>query len=123
MELLYYIYSGYGAMLSQILLLQIDSKLQSLLRRIAKICLPLLCVAAASQIQAAQNVALAWNPSNGPGLVGYRLHQGTSSGSYTQTLDVGNATTAALSNLQAGSTYYFTVTAYNSAGVESSPSN
>jgi Fibronectin type III domain len=66
---------------------------------------------------------LAWASSSGPNLAGYRVHEGTSSGTYTQTLDVGNRTTATISNLTAGVTYHFVVSAYNAAGVESAYSN
>jgi hypothetical protein len=55
--------------------------------------------------------------------VGYKLHSGFSSGNYTQTTDLGNTTTATAPLTQSGSTYYFIVTAYNSAGVESPVSN
>jgi Fibronectin type III domain len=77
------------------------------------------------QIQArAQNdVTLAWDPSGGPALAGYRLYSGTASGVYTQTIEVGNTTSALVSNLTAGTTYYFTVTAYDTSGHESLPSN
>jgi hypothetical protein len=78
---------------------------------------------AAGSSQAAQSVTLAWNPSSGPNVAGYRVHEGTSTGTYTQTISVGNATTATISNLTAGRTYYFAVSAYSSAGVESAYSN
>jgi Fibronectin type III domain len=78
---------------------------------------------AAASAQAAQSVTLAWASSSGPNLAGYRVHEGTSSGTYTQTLDVGNRTTATISNLTAGVTYHFVVSAYNAAGVESAYSN
>jgi fibronectin type III domain protein len=78
---------------------------------------------AATTSQAAQSVTLAWNPSSGPNLAGYRVHEGTFSGVYIRTIDVGNRTTATISNLTAGFTYYFVVSAYNTAGVESAPSN
>jgi hypothetical protein len=48
---------------------------------------------------------------------------GITSGTYTQSTDVGNATTAKASNLISGSTNYFVVTAYNSAGIGSLRSN
>jgi len=74
-----------------------------------------------SPLQAAQSVTLAWNAENS--VAGYRLHYGTASGTYTQTTDVGNVTTATVSSLTPGLTYYFMVTAYNVAGLESLPSN
>jgi len=59
----------------------------------------------------------------GQNIAGYRLHYGTSSGDYTQTIEVGNTTTALVSNLTAGTTYYFVVTAYDTSNVESPSSN
>jgi fibronectin type 3 domain-containing protein len=56
-------------------------------------------------------------------LAGYRVHYGTSSGSYSQSIDVGKVTTYEVTNLSGGFTYYFVVTAYNQAGVESEPSS
>jgi hypothetical protein len=54
-------------------------------------------------------------------LAGYRIHYGTSSGSYSQsiTVDTAGLTTFTVENLAAG-TYYFAVTAFDSAGMESS---
>jgi len=72
-------------------------------------------------VASAVNVTLAWDAESG--VAGYRLHYGTSSGSYTQTIDVGTNTLATVSNLTAGQTYYFAVTAYNSAGLQSQLSN
>src|SRR6266446_1763756 len=66
---------------------------------------------------------LAWDASTDPSTVGYRLCYGTASHTYTTTLDVGNTTTATVSNLQAGTTYFFAVTAYDSASLESAQSN
>jgi len=77
----------------------------------------------AAHAQAAQSVTLAWNPNSASGIAGYRVHYGTSSGNYTQTSDVGNATTATVANLTSGKTYFFAVTDYNGGGIESSPSN
>lgn len=72
--------------------------------------------------QAAENVTLAWDPSPGPTVSGYRLHYGTASGVYTEVKDVGNSTMATVYALVPGLTYYIVVTAYNSVG-ESLPSN
>src|SRR5437588_1435956 len=69
------------------------------------------------------DVTLAWDPDPDPSVTGYRLYTGAHSGGYTQTVEVGNATSTLVSNLASGATYYFAVTAYNSASVESPPSN
>ena len=52
-------------------------------------------------------------------LAGYNLYVGSASRSYQQKINVGNATSYNVANLNDGSTYYFAVTAYNSAGAES----
>jgi Fibronectin type III domain len=69
------------------------------------------------------DVTLAWDPSVGPDITGYRLYLGTASGVYIQTSDVGINTSTMVSNLTVGQTYYFVVTAYTSSGLESPPSN
>jgi hypothetical protein len=51
------------------------------------------------------------------------VHEGTSTRTYTRTINVGNAAEATISNLTAGWTYHFVVSAYNTAGVESAYSN
>lgn len=53
-------------------------------------------------------------------LTGYDIHYGTSSGNYTQTINVSNPglATYVVDNLAPG-TYYFTVAAVNSHGTES----
>jgi hypothetical protein len=55
-------------------------------------------------------------------LAGYKAYVGLAPRSYTQTIDVGNATTYSITNLPEG-TYYFAVTAYDTAGNESDYSN
>ena len=52
-------------------------------------------------------------------LAGYRIYYGTSSGNYTQSINAGNVTTYTVSNLTAGTTYYFVATAYDTSGYES----
>jgi uncharacterized protein DUF4082/fibronectin type III domain protein len=71
----------------------------------------------------AHSVTLAWDVDADPTVVGYRLYYGTSSGSDTQSTDVANMTTATISNLAVGYTYFFAVRAYNAFGLESPPSN
>ena len=61
----------------------------------------------------ADSVSLAWNPNPEPDLAGYKLYMGTSPGSYSQIFDVGHVTSYTVSNLVAGDTYYFALTAYD----------
>ena len=74
------------------------------------------------------SVTLTWNadlPTSNPATntTGYRLHLGLASGNYTQITSLGNTTTVTVSHLISGTTYYFVVTAYNSAGIDSPKSN
>ena len=76
-----------------------------------------------AEAHASQSVSLAWDRSADPSVSGYRLHCGTHPGIYTQTIEIGNATTTLISNLVEGATYFFAVTAYRTASLESSLSN
>ena len=69
----------------------------------------------------AAEVTIAWDPSTS-NPIGYRIHYGTSSGSYTQIIDVGNVTEYTVSGLQSDVFYYFVTSAYNEFG-ESGYSN
>ena len=69
------------------------------------------------------SVKLAWNPSAGPQLAGYRIYDGVSSHTYTNIVQVGNVTNATISGLTVGVTYFFSVTAYDTSGLESPFSN
>jgi len=82
----------------------------------------IILVCSAFEVEAA-GVTLAWDPASSPNIAGYRLHSGTTSGVYSQTIELGNATSTLVSNLVTGKTYFFVVTAYNTMGVESAPSN
>ena len=73
---------------------------------------------------------LSWNAptTNGDGtpltdLAGYKIYYGTSSSSYSQSIDVGNTTTYTIEDLTEGLTYYFATTAYDAGGNESGYSN
>ncbi|MFO1512654.1 MAG: Ig-like domain-containing protein [Verrucomicrobiota bacterium] len=83
------------------------------------------CLTFLTQISsfAAGSVTLAWDASPDASAVGYRIYYGPASGAYTNSATVGNVTTAVLTNLVNGSTYYFAATAYNSVGEESPFSN
>ena len=66
---------------------------------------------------------LTWRSSTSPGVVGYFVYYGPASGIYTSKLDAGLNIRKTIPNLQAGKTYYFTVTAYDAYGDESIPAN
>ncbi len=68
-------------------------------------------------------VKVSWNPNSEPDLDGYKVYYGTLSGTYAQVLDVGAVTSADVSSLGEGRTYYFAVTAYDIDGNESGFSN
>ena len=92
-------------------------------RAVASGAIGLLLVGPLSQAQAS-TVTLTWDsPSDASGIAGYRVHYGTSSGSYSEVINVGNKTTATVWNLTPGQAYYFVATDYNNLGLESGPSN
>lgn len=72
---------------------------------------------------ATESVTLVWDQNPEPDIAGYRVYYGSSSNTYTNQIDVGNAITTTVANLETGSTYFFAVTAYNLAGAESLPSH
>ncbi len=71
----------------------------------------------------ASSVTLAWDPSADGDVTGYRLYQGWAPRTYTNVVDVGHATSASLTGLMQGETYFFAVTAYDVIGQESDFSN
>jgi YHS domain-containing protein len=72
-----------------------------------------------SNIVNAADVGLAWNANPETDIAKYRLSYGTSSGQYTQVKEVGRDTRTLVTNLEAGRTYYFAVSAVNYAGMQS----
>lgn len=85
--------------------------------------LPLIVPATASDLSATTpSIDLIWNANPEPELVGYKVYYGTASGVYTQSVDIGNQTTATLTNLSVGVTYFSVVTAYDAERLESPPS-
>ncbi|MFZ1747393.1 MAG: fibronectin type III domain-containing protein [Nitrospirales bacterium] len=71
----------------------------------------------------AGEVTLAWNPPSAE-YGGFIVAYGTSSGSYTETQDVGSQAIYTVTNLNPGQTYYFAVKAYDRArNIESPFSN
>ncbi len=71
----------------------------------------------------AAQVSLTWRESTGPNIAGYKMHYGNYSGSYQYTVNVGNSTSATISGLNVGETYYFAVTAHDTEGRDSDYSN
>lgn len=69
---------------------------------------------------AAQSVTLAWNPNSETNLAGYRLYWGTGSRGYQAygTIPTGTETYT-VTNINAGTKYYFAVTAFTDDGLES----
>lgn len=54
-----------------------------------------------------------------PQVIGYKVHWGTESGSYTHTLDVGNVCKVIINGFIDGQHYYAAITSYASGGSES----
>lgn len=81
----------------------------------------------------AQNITLAWDPSDSPDVAGYKIYyqadssempmEGIEALEGPSPVDAGDVTSFTLTGLPEGSIYYFRATAYNSAGLESDPSN
>jgi hypothetical protein len=66
-------------------------------------------------------ISLRWDALSG--VTGYRVHYGTSPGSYTSVRDVGSATSTTLTNLSNCTNYYIAVKGYNSQGESATYSN
>lgn len=67
------------------------------------------------------SATLKWNAVTGTTVSGYKVYVGEAPRQYSRTINVGTVTSSTVSSLAVGRTYYFAVTAYNSAG-ESMPS-
>src|SRR5262249_29570569 len=65
---------------------------------------------------AASDVTVAWDAPTDGITTGIILYYGTTSGSYTQQIDVGATTQYTVTGLVAGTTYYFAVRAYDASG-------
>lgn len=70
----------------------------------------------------AENVVIGWNQNPESDIVTYFVHYGTTSGRYTDAVDSGGQTAATLPTLPPG-TYYCVVTAEDSQGLVSVPSD
>ncbi len=77
---------------------------------------------AEADLQGSVSVRVAWDPNPESNIQGYRIYYGRSAGGVTNVLDVGNQTTGAITNLAYSTPHFFYVTAYNTFGLESDPS-
>lgn len=67
-------------------------------------------------------MTLTWSANVEPDLAGYKIYVGTNSGMYSfpgSPFVTGKVTSYTISNLPKGQTYYFAISAYDSAGNES----
>ena len=72
-----------------------------------------------SQPTTTGSAGLSWTANTEPDLAGYKVHIGTQSGLYNPPITLGTVTTYTATNLTSGKTYYFCVSAFDSAGNES----
>jgi len=74
---------------------------------------------------ATSSATLTWNANSESDLAGYKIYRAEASGGYGAPIATlqGNVTTFIASGLQLGRTYFFVITAYDSAGNESPLSN
>jgi len=79
----------------------------------------LIAIGLVTAVNAQNQLPLVWESSPETDVAGYVLYLGTTSGTYSTILDVGNSTSHSFSGLTAGTTYYCRVQAYNSAGLAS----
>ncbi len=67
----------------------------------------------------AGNVEISWDANQEPDLAGYKVYYGQETGKYVANVDAKLALKYVFSNLTEGQTYFFVVTAYDTAGNES----
>ena len=75
-----------------------------------------------SQNALAGSLLISWNPISSSALAGYKIKVGTTSGTYTQFIAVGNVASYTLQNLTQGVRYYFVVVGVDSNNTEGMPS-
>ena len=71
----------------------------------------------------AGQASLAWDASDDTRVTGYFLYYGQAPQSYSWKIDAGNRTSVTVPDLTNGQRYFFGVTAYGAAGIESAYSN
>lgn len=72
---------------------------------------------------ASSNLTVAWNQSSLTNVAGYKLYYGTASHAYSNSVVAGNTTTATITGIIPGKTYYFAASTYDAAGTESALSS
>lgn len=85
--------------------------------------LPILFILTFFSTSFAAALLVSWNANSEADLAGYKLYYGTEQANYTESVDVGSATSYIVENLTEGQTYYFVLTAYDLSGNESAPSD
>jgi len=70
----------------------------------------------------ANSATLNWGANTETDLAGYKIYMGTQSGVYGATIVLGRVNTYQFTNLAIGTTYFFSITAYDNAGNESTHS-
>jgi hypothetical protein len=69
--------------------------------------------------QPARAITLSWDAVTNSPVSGYSLYRGTASRTYSVSNNVGLTTTCTVTGLVAGTTYYFSVTAFGATGLQS----
>jgi hypothetical protein len=99
------------------------TRVKQLLRLFSPVIFLLLSMILPFQLQSgsahAAQVTLAWDANAETDLQAYKVYSGTASRTYSCSTNVGKSTTCTISDLAAGTTYYFAVTALDTAGNES----
>ena len=96
---------------------------QTLLKSLAALSLAVFCLAGSVFAAGTNSTSLAWDRNPETNIAGYRLQYGLTQGTYPNVVDAGNSTTATVTGLNQGTTYYFTVVAYNTSGQTSAASS
>src|SRR5262249_42634597 len=71
----------------------------------------------------AGSLQVSWSSVSDSRVAGYKIKYGTTSRTYTTSVNAGLSTAQTLQNLTQGTTYYFVVVAYDSTGVEGTASS
>jgi fibronectin type III domain protein/HYDIN/CFA65/VesB family protein len=85
----------------------------------ARLLLIFALLAASTRSADAGSLTLAWDANIESDIAGYIVYYGTTSGSYTSSVDVGNVTSYMMTSLADGQRYYFALKAYNTNGLRS----